>query len=213
VLEKETYAGEALIETIKSGDHRYITYAVDLALTVDTEQGSGSERIVRVAFLNGLMITEAEQLRTTNYTIRSGDQTDRELVIEHPRIPSYELVKPEKPLETTPGHYRLTVKIPAGKTVTFPVLEKTIASTSVGDRQRLHPGPRAVPEPQDAVARDGAGAAQGPRRAREDRRRLAARSTTASARRARSPPTRTASARTSARSARPAASRSCAAAT
>jgi hypothetical protein len=131
VLEKETYAGEALIETIKTGDHRYITYAVDLALNVDTQQGSSNERIVRVAFLNGAMVAENEQLKTTNYTIRSGDQAARDVVIEHPRVPNYTLVKPEKPLETTPTLYRLALAVPAGKTVVFPVQEKTIVSTSV----------------------------------------------------------------------------------
>ncbi|MFO0980950.1 MAG: hypothetical protein U1E76_04225 [Planctomycetota bacterium] len=124
VLEKDTYAGEALIETIKAQDERYVSYAVDLALTVDTAQGSSEERIVKVSFLNGAMLIDSDQLRTTTYTIRSGDTVSRDVVIEHPRASGYELIKPDQPLETTPNLYRLAIQVGASKTVIFPVAER-----------------------------------------------------------------------------------------
>ena len=53
------------------------------------------------------------------------------MVIEHPRANGYELIKPEKPLETTPSLYRLALQVPASKTVILPVVERARVQNTI----------------------------------------------------------------------------------
>jgi hypothetical protein len=124
VLDQETYAGEALVETLEPGQQRYLSYAVDLAVTVDLKQESSQERVERVRLLNGLLWIDSKVVATTGYTIRVGDEKPRRLVIEHPRRSGYVLTAPQKPLEETPEHWRFGVDLAAGQTVLFPVKEE-----------------------------------------------------------------------------------------
>ncbi len=48
VLDSNTFAGEGLVEAIKPGERRLLSYATDLGLLVDTKQDSGRERVTRV---------------------------------------------------------------------------------------------------------------------------------------------------------------------
>jgi hypothetical protein len=124
VLEDDVYAGEALVETLEPNEQRYLSYAVDLALTVDTKQESSEERVVRVRVLNGLLWADARVVATTGYTLRNGDEKPRKVVVEHPRRAGYTLTAKQKPLEETPEHWRFAVDVPAKKTVLFDVKEE-----------------------------------------------------------------------------------------
>jgi hypothetical protein len=144
VLDQETYAGEALVETLEPGQQRYLSYAVDLAVTVDTKQESGEERVERVRLLNGLLLVDTRIVATTTYTIRVGDEKARKVVLEHPRRPNFSLVSTPKPTEETPEHWRFAVDVAAGKTLLFPVKEEYPQQSQVaignltGDDVELH---------------------------------------------------------------------------
>jgi hypothetical protein len=123
VLDDETYAGEALIETLEPGQERYLSYAVDLAVTIDTKQESREERVTRTRLVNGVLFLDARHVASTVYALRDGDQKGRKVVIEHARRPGYSLDAGMKPLEETAEHWRFEVDVAAGAAQRFEVRE------------------------------------------------------------------------------------------
>ncbi len=55
VFQGGSYAGDALVKTFKPDEKRYITYAVDLGLRVNTKMGTKSEQVDRVIINRGVI--------------------------------------------------------------------------------------------------------------------------------------------------------------
>jgi hypothetical protein len=130
VYDGGAYGGEALMETVKSGDKRLISYAVDLGTRI-TEAFGGEASIMReVHASRGILTTKyaAEEKRT--YTVRNIDQKAKTLIIEHPLRPNYTLLN-QKPLEKTATAYRFELALAPGATQEFPVNEERIFDQSV----------------------------------------------------------------------------------
>jgi hypothetical protein len=132
VFDGNAYGGEALMETLKAGDKRLISYGVDLGTRVTTKLDSKSS-IVREIHLNrGLLTSRFAREDVKTYTVRNVDQKAKTLVIECPIRPRYTLLSP-KAAETTANHYRFEVRLAAGATATLPVTEEYVfdSTTSV----------------------------------------------------------------------------------
>jgi hypothetical protein len=130
VFDAASYAGEALMETVKTGDKRLLSYAVDLGTRITTQFDSKGE-IVREAHMNrGVLTTRIAGVETRTYTIHNVDAKPKTLIIEHPARPDYTLLE-RKPSEKTANAYRFEVKLAAGATEQFPVTEERVYETSV----------------------------------------------------------------------------------
>lgn len=131
VLDGEAYAGEALIDTLKPDEQRYLSYAVDLAVTIDPKNDPASGRVERVRIVDGVFWLDSKVVTKTRYEIRNADAKERSLVIEHARRAGVRLVEPAKPLEETPEHWRFEVALGAAQATTFAVSEESDASQQV----------------------------------------------------------------------------------
>ncbi len=117
VLDSNTFAGEGLVEAIKPGERRLLSYATDLGLLVDTKQDSGRERVTRVRIYRGTMTTTSEEREKKTYIVRNEDTTPRTLVIEHPARPEWKLAEDgPKPEEKASGLYRFRLSMESKKT-------------------------------------------------------------------------------------------------
>jgi len=117
VLDSNTFAGEGLVEAIKPGERRLLSYATDLGLLVDTKQDSGYERVTRVRIYRGTMTTTREEREKKTYIVRNEDTTPRTLVIEHPARPEWKLAEDgPKPEEKASGLYRFRLSVEPKKT-------------------------------------------------------------------------------------------------
>ena len=123
VLEEETFAGEGLLDPIKPGEKRLLSYAADLGVRVDAKAESYSQPVTRVRIYRGVMTQTSEVREQKTYTIRNEDTHPRTVVIEHPRRPGYTLAPGLEPAETTAGMYRFRVPVPAKRTETLTVKE------------------------------------------------------------------------------------------
>jgi hypothetical protein len=130
VFDGNTYAGEAPMETLKAGDKRLISYAVDLGTRITTALESGSELLREIHLNRGVLITRAALQQTTTYTIRNVDQKAKTLLVEHAIRPSFRLVK-MKPAETTAAAYRFEIRLAAGAVEKFPVVEEQLIERTV----------------------------------------------------------------------------------
>ena len=123
VFKGGSYAGEAYMESLKPDELRYITYAVDLGLHVNTKKGSTTEPVDRVVINRGLMRLHRGVIETRNYTLNNKNAHLRTVVIEHPYHSNWKLLHPKKPLETTDNYLRFKVEVPGGTQTTFTVKE------------------------------------------------------------------------------------------
>jgi hypothetical protein len=129
VFDASSYAGEALMTTLKTGDKRLISYAVDLGTRVTTLFDS-SRNIVREIHVNrGILTARTALEETRTYTIRNVDQKPKTLIIEHSQRPEYKLLN-QKPLETTSNAYRFEVKLGSDSSEKFPVTEERVYDTT-----------------------------------------------------------------------------------
>jgi hypothetical protein len=124
------YAGEALMETLKAGEKRLISYAVDQGTRVTTNLNSGSQFVRSMKANRGVMTTKSAFETTTTYTISNVDAKEKTLVIEHPVDPRQKLLKP-KADETTANMYRFTVKLAAKGEATLAVVEEREIEESI----------------------------------------------------------------------------------
>ncbi len=130
VFDAGAYAGEALMETLKAGDKRLISYGVDLGTRVSTMFDSKAAVVRELKYQRGILTVWNGSVETRNYTVRNVDQKAKTLIIEHPARQQYTL-RDSKPTETTASAYRFEIKLAAGATEKFPVTEEHVYATMV----------------------------------------------------------------------------------
>jgi hypothetical protein len=123
VFQGGSYAGDALIKTFKPEDQRYITYAVDLGLRVNTKTGSRSEQVDRVLINRGVIRMRRAIIETKTYNLDNKNSRSKTVVIEHPFHANWKLLNKEKPIEITDNYLRFEVKAPGQKVTKFSVRE------------------------------------------------------------------------------------------
>lgn len=130
IYQSGAYAGEALMETVKAGDKRLISYAVDLGTRITTNFETGSQTTRRITARRGILMSTTAVEQTTTYTVSNADARAKSLVIEHPVTPGLKLVSP-KADETTPNKYRFTVALAANGAAKLAVAEEREVQSSI----------------------------------------------------------------------------------
>lgn len=123
VLEDETFAGEGVMEPIRPGEKRLVSYAVDLAVNASSKLGSEQQRVTRVRVSRGLIIHDSEVREKKTYTFRNEDSSPRTILVEHPVRPGYELRGDARPAETTAAWMRFRLPVETKQTAMLVVEE------------------------------------------------------------------------------------------
>jgi hypothetical protein len=130
VYDANTYAGEALVETLKAGDKRLISYGVDLGTRVSTVWNSSREVVREIHLRRGVIDAKTALEETKTYTLKNVDAREKTVIIEHTQRPGYTLLS-QKATETTPSAYRFEVKLASAGTATFPVREERVYDQTI----------------------------------------------------------------------------------
>jgi len=125
VYDGGAYGGEALMETLKAGDKRLISYAVDLGTRITEAFGSKAAVTRELHARRGILTTKLAAEETRTYTVKNVDKKAKTLIIEHPLRPQYTLLT-GKPSEKTSTNYRFELQLAAGATQEFVVSEERI---------------------------------------------------------------------------------------
>ena len=131
VFDAGTYAGEALVETVKNLDKRFISYGVDLGTRVTTNIDSHNDTVRELHAHNGLLISKAAQVQKRTYSVHNIDPRAKTLIVEHPVRAGFNLIDTEKPIETARDVYRFEIKLPANGSLEFPVTEEHVYDTQI----------------------------------------------------------------------------------
>lgn len=159
VLESETFVGEGIFDSIRPGERRLISYAVDLAVTPDTKLGATSQRVTRASVSRGVFTLVREELASKTYAFHNADSSARTLLIEHPARTGYELRGGLKPVETSSGWMRFRLAVPAQQTSSITVEEARSIQTTyrvsnlTGDQVQMFMRERSVDKPLEEAFR------------------------------------------------------------
>jgi hypothetical protein len=130
VLDGSTFAGEGLLDPIKPGEKRLLSYAVDLGVQVEQRRGDSLQRVSRIRIDRGVAVQHSEETTRRVYTIRNSDTTARTVVIEHPVRSGWTLARGAVPIETSLGAYRFAVPVEAKGGATLEVEERHPVETN-----------------------------------------------------------------------------------
>jgi hypothetical protein len=125
VYDAGAYGGEALMETVKAGDKRLISYAVDLGTRITEAFGSKAAITREVHLRRGVLTAKMAAEETRTYTIQNVDQKAKTLIVEHPLRPMYTLISP-KASEKTATNYRFEIALAPGASQELVVNEERV---------------------------------------------------------------------------------------
>ena len=123
IVEDGNFGGEGLLEPIHPDERRLLSYAVDQAVRVSTEDQHDNSHTTSVTAAKGVLILHQTQTAEITYVVHNAASDGRGVVIEHPIRQGYTLDSDPKPDETTPTLYRFRVAAAAGETVRLHVRE------------------------------------------------------------------------------------------
>ncbi len=126
VYDAGTYAGEALVETVKAGDKRLISYGVDLGTRITTKFDSSKNVVREIHYRRGMLTSKYAMEEVKTFTIKNVDAKAKTLIIEQPQRQGYKLLEPQKASETTTDANRFEVKLAASATDTFVLREERV---------------------------------------------------------------------------------------
>ena len=117
----QSFVGDARLGVLPAGAERLISYALNQKVLVEREDEQ-TETITKVRIVNGVMSLSISQRRATAYAVQAPEGHDLDVLIEHAKQYSWELVMPEGDIEATQTHYRLPLQVPAGEVGTLAVV-------------------------------------------------------------------------------------------
>lgn len=140
LVEGGAFAGEGLVEAIKPGEKRFVSYAVDLGVRVTAAPQDSGRRVSRIRIASSVMTQSVEERASTLYTIRNDDATARDVVIEHPARTGWTLTSPVKPAESSATAHRFRVAVAPKATATLTVgemrpIDSRVAVSNISDDQ------------------------------------------------------------------------------
>lgn len=121
VLDSGSYAGEAMLDTLKPKEQRLIGYAVELAVRVTDRIDSHTSAVSRVIVTNGTLITYAGEIQETVYTFASKSDAELTVYLDHPRPSDWELTDTPTPHEITDNFWRFKFPLPPNSQTRFTV--------------------------------------------------------------------------------------------
>jgi hypothetical protein len=131
VFEEGSYAGEALVETMKQGDRRLIGFSADQGTRVARKAGPGSREISQVTAGRGVITITRVVRESFDFSIRNVDNRPKTLILEHPLRPGVTIAG-TKPIESTEAVHRFEIPLPAAGERTFSIVEETKSTEEEG---------------------------------------------------------------------------------
>jgi hypothetical protein len=125
VIDSDAYAGEALLQRLKPGETRFVSFALDLGTLVTARLKRGREPVFMVRAVGGILEIHYHQTEEKVYTLTNQTDHPRIVYVEHPIRGNWELTKESRePSSKTPSFYRFKVEIAPRQKVELSVEER-----------------------------------------------------------------------------------------
>jgi hypothetical protein len=127
VIEGDAYAGEALMERLKPGEQRLISFELDLGTLVTARAKEKRAPTFLVRAVNGVFQAHYHQTNQKIYVVTNQTDKPRVVMIEHPVRQDWSLSgDTQKPEEKTANYYRFRVKVGPHEKLELPVTEQRV---------------------------------------------------------------------------------------
>jgi hypothetical protein len=125
VIDGDAYAGEALMERLKPGEERLISFALDLGTLINASVKEDRAPAFMVRAINGVFQAHYYQTSKKVYTLTNQTDKPRVVFIEHPLRQDWTLTDDTtKPDAKTARYYRFRVPLGPHQKVELPVTER-----------------------------------------------------------------------------------------
>ncbi len=136
------HVGDAEMPLVPKGETRFISFALDTGKLIDKVQSRDRE-LGMITISEGSLLQKVLMLSTTSYTIKAPEEENRTIIIEHPRRPEWNLVRPEGmagDVGKTGNHYRLRFRLDKGETREIKItlqreITESMAVSSISPRE------------------------------------------------------------------------------
>jgi len=124
VIDGDAYAGEALMDRLKPGEERFISFALDLGTLVTARSKGDRDPAFLIRVINGVFQAHYHQTEKKTYTITNQTDRPRAVYVEHQIRNGWELASDaQKPVSKTASFYRFRVELEPRKTAELVVTE------------------------------------------------------------------------------------------
>jgi hypothetical protein len=126
VIDGNSYAGEALLERLKPGEQRLVSFALDLGTLVTVREEEDNSPVFAVRIANGTLYARYYSREKKLYTLTNQTDRPRTVYVEHPVREDWELAEAEtpKPEGKSARFYRFRVELAPRETKQLPVVER-----------------------------------------------------------------------------------------
>lgn len=133
VFDGGAYAGDAQLTQLPPGEHRLLSFAIDLPVTVDPKRQHTESHLASGRIVDGVLWAKQAQVAIQEYSFTDSSPQPRTVILEYPRRMDWILQDTPAPFESTEAVYRFKVAVPAGgKAVSFTVHETHIEQETMG---------------------------------------------------------------------------------
>ncbi|HET9371193.1 MAG TPA: hypothetical protein VFO19_13125, partial [Vicinamibacterales bacterium] len=113
VVEGQAFAGEGLMNPLKPGEKRLLSYAIDLGVEVTSKPDAAPTAATKVTVDHGVLIHEREERQRVVYAVRNENADERLVVIEHLAKAGWTMGGSAQPDESTAAWHRYRVPVGA----------------------------------------------------------------------------------------------------
>ena len=124
VIDANAFAGEGLMDSLKPGERRLISYGADLAVLVKADPGPGVGRVTKIVARDGILTSSREDRVTWKYTARNEDAAARTLIVEHPLRQGWTMAAEPAAAELSPNAARYRVSLPPKQEAALTLTER-----------------------------------------------------------------------------------------
>lgn len=126
VLEEESYVGEAMLDTIRPNDEKYLPFAVELGVKVTTKQDSSNGTVHEIAIQNGIWTEHSYSIQAQQYEFNNVTGRKLNLMLEHPIANGYDLFETADYKERTENYYRFMIELEPNKITRFVAKQRRV---------------------------------------------------------------------------------------
>jgi Carboxypeptidase regulatory-like domain len=125
VIDGDAYAGEALMERLKPGEERLISFSLDLGTLVSSRTKADRAPAFLVKALNGVFQAHYYETNAKTYTLTNQTDKPRVVFVQHPMRQGWKLADDvPKPESRTANSYRFRVTLKPHETIALPISER-----------------------------------------------------------------------------------------
>jgi len=136
IFDEETCIGEAMLETTRKGDEKFIPFGVEMNVAVTSKTESTLRNVHKVSLSNNMLTLTRYRVHEKEYKFSNKSSKDiPNMFLEHRFFKGgYDLVETDQPMNKTENFYRFHIKVVKNADTLFTVRERQLNEETIDFR-------------------------------------------------------------------------------